>query len=93
MKWVHLVQWEHLDSKGSVETLAAQGVLLQALLVKEVLQASQGDQDHLVLWVPKEELLWVTFPTQVLLEIRDFLALMAQEENPGPQDPRGVWIF
>lgn len=39
----------------------------------------QGDQDHLVLWVPKEELLWVTFPTQVLLEIRDFLALMAQE--------------
>lgn len=41
MKWVHLVQWEHLDSKGSVETLAAQGVLLQALLVKEVLQASQ----------------------------------------------------
>lgn len=93
MKWALLVQWEYLGSKGRKETLGAQEFLLQDFLVNEVPQASQGDQDQLVPWVPPEELLRVTFLTQVLLEIRDFLALMAQEEHLGLQAPLGVWIF
>lgn len=40
---------------------------------------SQGDLDRLVLQVPQEELLRVTFRTRVCLEIRDLLAPMVQE--------------
>lgn len=39
----------------------------------------QGKLDHLALQVPQEELLRVTFWTQVCLETRDLLALMVQE--------------
>lgn len=39
----------------------------------------QGDQDHLVLQVPQEELLRVTFLIQVHLEMGDLPALTAQE--------------
>ena len=39
----------------------------------------QGELDRLVLQVPQEKLLRVTFQTRVCLEIRDLLALMVQE--------------
>lgn len=56
-------------------------------------QAPQGDQDSQVLQVPQEKLLRVTFLTLVHLEIRDLLALMAQEELLGLRDPVGVLTF
>lgn len=39
----------------------------------------QGELDRLVLQVPQEKLLRVTFQTRVCLEIRDLLAPMVQE--------------
>lgn len=58
--------------------------------MKRVAQDPQGDQDHLVLQASQEEFLRVTFLTRVHLEIRDLLALMVQEENPGFQAPLGM---
>lgn len=58
--------------------------------MKKVSQVPQGDPDHLVQQAFQEDLLRVTFLTQVHLEIRDLLALMVQEEHPGLQDLLGV---
>lgn len=74
-------------------TLEAQGFLPQAFLEKKASQDLQGDQDHLVLQVPQEELLRVTFLIQVHLEMGDLLALTAQEEYLGLQVPLGVSTF
>lgn len=60
---------------------------------KKVSQAPQGDQDHLALQVPQEELPRVSFLSQGHLEIGDLLALMAQEERLGPQAPLGALTF
>lgn len=73
--------------------LEAQGFLLQAFLEKRASQDPQGDQDHLVLQAPQEELLKVTFLIQVHLETGDLLALMAQEEYLGLQVPLGMSTF
>lgn len=96
MKWARLVLWEYLGQKGREETLGAQEFLLQDFLEKKVPQVPQDPQgklDHLALQVPQEELLRVTFWTQVCLETRDLLALMVQEEHPGLRDPLGVLTF
>lgn len=74
-------------------TLEAQGFLLQAFPEKRASQDPQGDQDHLVLKVSQEELLKVTFLTQVHLETGDLLAPMAQEEYVGHQVPLGMSTF
>lgn len=58
--------------------------------MKKVPQVLQGDLDHLVRQAFQEDLLRVTFLTQVHLEIRDLLALMVQEEHPGLQGLLGV---
>lgn len=93
MKWAHLAQWAYLGRKGRQETPGAQEFLPQAFLEKKVPPAPQGDLDHLVPQVPQEELLKVTFLTQVPPAIRDLPAPMAQEEHPGPRAPLGVLTF
>lgn len=60
---------------------------------KKVPQVPQGDLDRLGLQVSEEGLLRVTFLSRVHLEIKDLLALMAQEEHPGLQGPLGVLTF
>lgn len=74
-------------------TLGAQGFLPEAFQEKRASQDRQGDQDHLVLQVPQEELLKVTFLIQVYLETGDLLAPMAQEEYLGLQVPLGMSTF
>lgn len=96
MKWAPQVQWECPALKGRQETLGTQEFLLRDLSEKEVPQVPQdpqGELDRLVLQVPQEKLLRVTFQTRVCLEIRDLLAPMVQEEYLGLQDHLGVSTF